>query len=249
MRPPPAALAALAARRGRGRRGACCAATTGRRRPSPTRPAERPAGRTPTRRPSTSPRRARDDALGEQPRRCRTPSARSDRPRARPWPARRGPSTRSSCPTIRTQGYIVVYDLPDAARRRGRRRRPGGLPGHRAGPGPVRRSAPPRHPPVWARRSSSTRGSRTLAGRSATPRIQAALETRRGRDRRRPELSGAGVAVSRPSLTGSGASPAAQRRTGSRLILSVWVRGKSSSGPGPPAGDALVRPEARRWRP
>ena len=42
-----------------------------------------------------------------------------------------------------------------------------------------------------------------------------------------------------PSRTGSGSSTAAQRRTTSRLTLSVWVRGRSSSG--------QIRNPATRW--
>ena len=48
-----------------------------------------------------------------------------------------------------------------------------------------------------------------------------------------------------PSRTGSGSSIAAQRRTTSRLTLSVCVRGKSSSGQIRNAGDPLVNRERR----
>ena len=131
-----------------------------------------------------------------------------------------------------TRGFIVVYEFPDAAAPR-RPRRPSSRRylGDRSGPRPDAARDASTSSARSGRRSSSTLAARTRR------RIRAAAGDPAPRSRRSASGSRSRAAAARGAraarLTPTGerrVSTAAQARTGSRLILSVWVRGKSSSG-------------------
>ena len=113
------------------------------------------------------------------------------------------------------------------ARRRGRRRA-AALPRHRPGPGPV-----PDRTRCTSSARSGRRSSSTLVAGERRPDPRRARHPGGARDARDrvpvPRLS-VSSAVSRLAHRQRRVDRAAQARTGSRLTLSVWVRGKSSSG-------------------
>ena len=124
------------------------------------------------------------------------------------------------------KGFIVGLRVPRHGPRRGRRGRGAGLPRRPVRAGSRRRRGRSRHPPGRARRSSSTTW---LPGAAQDP--SARRDPDRARDARgRASRSRTDAAPARAQPTGSGESTATQARTWARLILSVCVRGKSSSG-------------------
>ena len=137
------------------------------------------------------------------------------------------------------EGYLVIYDLTEAPRAAAAGADQAAY--LATGPGRVQTPIGTQH--VIRQLGSTIILYSWIPGTSPDermPRIADALQTRRDRDPR-PELGGRGRPgrLGRGLADGSGASAAAQRRTGSRLTLSVWVRGKSSVG--------QTRQPATRW--
>ncbi len=149
--------------------------------------------------------------------------ARTARPRRRLLATRRGPSTRSILPEDPDKGFIVVYEFPDPGRGRGGRRRAAGRTSRPGPAGSRRRRDGPRHPQVG---STVVFYDWLPEGVARTRGARASRRARDARGRATPSRAD-GSAARRPAAA---VSAATQARTGSRLTLSVCVRGKSSSG-------------------
>ena len=214
-------------------------------------------GRRPARRRSPAAPTSYASSLRTRPRgRRRTEGSvpRRPAPDPRPRSPRRSATATSSCairnalPTgrVAAAGRRATGRLPGHPARRPAQRLHRRLRVPRFGPRGRgrRRTAGATWPPARAgssrRRAPSTSSAGRDHGRSSTtgcpapqatraPAIQAALETLGIRSPSRAEGHGLGSSAGVPA-TGAACPRRAQARTGARLILSVWVRGKSSSG-------------------
>ena len=161
----------------------------------------------------------------------RHPDARPDGRIARCSRPRRAPSTRWSCRRIRTRATSSSTSSP--TRRGPRPPRPSSRPTSGAGPGRVQ--TPQGTVSVIRQVGSTVVMYQWLPGAAqdpSAPGIQDGARDARGRATRSRTDDRAARLRRRPGLrpTGSGDSTATQARTWVRLTLSVWVRGKSSSG-------------------